>query len=553
MIYQSTVTIPDGILQYDYFNNLNLITNESIKGLSTNQIKTIMTNTTDEEINALFKQLSNQQKYRIVINTEFTKEILPKLNFDNKVKLITSVLNDGILLKRLTNIMNEQGLYSSFLNSLDEESFTIIASKVAEYNIPYDSLMNFLPRLSDTNIAQILSSQNGIYFNTYANLDINRLINIIYKEDIQNYNFINGLQDQDITRILKEFSFNKEIYSNIINVLSSEKLINLVKDGVLDIPSHIIITSSTGIEKNVSLENLLKLLSTNKEEFNNLLNDINNNSGIFKDANRFDYANAMMNFYNNLYNEGYSIHFNKNIRRNAIELINNFVLPTRNVNLNLWADTIMIKLLQKENIDYINEDKLYKIVNSFIFQKHEDFFAQRPIKNVMGYNNGEKSVLDLQYNDFIIKSTMTHESLHQLSFNEIDNLSQYAGIQYSRFNVVTLKWETIRNGLNESITEFINQRTMGEYYANFCGYNEAVECLKQIINLNIENFNVDTIKRAYFGNDESVLRNAIDKVMGIGFFDNLLVPAFDKAINPNREIGDLYNLIRQMALTIKGE
>ncbi len=552
MIYQKQVYIPDGVKEYDYFNSLNHVTYESIQSLSTKQIKNLFEKATDEEINVLFGQFNLQQRLRLATNTDFVKELIPKLNMNNLSNLINATLYSGTILDNLTNIMIEKGVYNSFLNQLSGNAFASLVSNLPHYNIPKAILLNILPNLTDINIATILSSKCGWDFNSNAKLSVERLANVIANQRVTDYNFLNSIFKNNTEKLLNTFSSNKEIYSKMVDGLSSDVLMFILKDDVLDIPQEIKILTSTGLEKSIPTIELLTFLKKNTYDFKSLLDDVHNKSGVFTEYNRFEYAQAIVNLYDYLRNNGYSIWFNNTIRQNALTLMNNFALPFRNINLNLWADTVMVNKLLNENSGYVSEEKIMGVGNTFEFQEHEEFFAKYPNKNSMGYNNGVKSVLDLKYEDHIIRSSMTHETIHQISFKRIDSYSHHSGVQYAKWNPIVLKWDVKRTGLNESITEFINQRTMGADYPNFCGYIDAVSCLRQIASLNIKDFDIDAIKKAYFGNDVGILKNAIDDVMYTGFFDEKLVPAFDKAASPSRDTSDLNDLVRMIALTVKG-
>ena len=236
MIYQKQVYIPDGVKEYDYFNSLNHVTYESIQSLSTKQIKNLFEKATDEEINVLFGQFNLQQRLRLATNTDFVKELIPKLNMNNLSNLINATLYSGTILDNLTNIMIEKGVYNSFLNQLSGNAFASLVSNLSHYNIPKAILLNILPNLTDINIATILSSKCGWDFNSNAKLSVERLANVIANQRVTDYNFLNSIFKNNTEKLLNTFSSNKEIYSKMVDGLSSDVLMFIFKDDVLNIP-----------------------------------------------------------------------------------------------------------------------------------------------------------------------------------------------------------------------------------------------------------------------------------------------------------------------------
>lgn len=111
------------------------------------------------------------------------------------------------------------------------------------------------------------------------------------------------------------------------------------------------------------------------------------------------------------------------------------------------------------------------------------------------------------------------------------------GLQLDTLDPNVRSWSSKYEGLNETVTEFLNELAMGKDYptTEYCAYQPAVRGLKQILQMNIEGLDSGVIKKAYIDSDVSPLASAIDKITSPNFFENKLVPAFDEAIKGNLE------------------
>ena len=164
----------------------------------------------------------------------------------------------------------------------------------------------------------------------------------------------------------------------------------------------------------------------------------------------------------------------------------------------------------------------------------------------MAYNNGINSVINLNYDTNLLKTNMTHESLHQVSsgIDYYDATGAYCsqdGIQISTWNSTTRKWDKKNRGLNEATTEYFSKLIHGdEYIKGTCGYEPMVDKLEQFIDSNL--FTLDQLKEAYFTNNPTILSDRIDAVgtqIGIEDFGQKFLEAFDKAnyANNSDDIG----------------
>ena len=128
--------------------------------------------------------------------------------------------------------------------------------------------------------------------------------------------------------------------------------------------------------------------------------------------------------------------------------------------------------------------------------------------NVGGYNNGKTSVIRVSYDFKTLVSIVNHESLHQVSHDEIvtatgEHLMQ-AGLKIYNYDSRTSTY----TGINEAVTEFLNYISMGADYAGF-GYPMLLSTMKKLVDLGV--FDVEMLKTAYIAHDSISLFNAVQK------------------------------------------
>ncbi len=188
---------------------------------------------------------------------------------------------------------------------------------------------------------------------------------------------------------------------------------------------------------------------------------------------------------------------------------------------------------------YVSQGKVQSIIGSCEYQTTGVFKRNYSSDTAMAYNNGRRSVMDLQYSSAIIKDNVNHESLHQLS---ADTETRYdpqtgarisiSGVRTSIWNGETGEWERFREGLNESITEYFNKLTMGGEYANYSGYSRGVTMLESFVDAGF--VTIQDLKNFYFTHDGEGLTRYIARNINIGnlsFSAIDFITAFDQIIS----------------------
>lgn len=142
----------------------------------------------------------------------------------------------------------------------------------------------------------------------------------------------------------------------------------------------------------------------------------------------------------------------------------------------------------------------------------EDFENLGMGKHTVAFNDGEKSVLNIEYDYEFILETMYHESLHQLSCND--------GIQgLISEDVIDSPFSLI--GLNEIVTELLTLYCVNNEYlsSNYSGYGPATDRLNDLINLGV--IDLSTLAYAYFNNDILFLKEQIESFSPLLNFEEL--------------------------------
>ena len=214
--------------------------------------------------------------------------------------------------------------------------------------------------------------------------------------------------------------------------------------------------------------------------------------------------------------------------------------------LEIWSKTEIKNLIREyfasvDTSSYIQK-KIETLGNVCIFEDEETYRKHAP-QDSDGCNNGINSYIMVnEYSTFeYLSGVSIHESLHQLSHIKVNSFFEKNGVEeYKR----KIKYR----GINESITELFAIEIMKEkgYAPKSCGYYEPVQYLRAILQMNIPGLNIETLKKAYINNDISLIKNAIDKVMGARFFEKKLVPAFDHAIK--YQIAELDKVLIEMKI-----
>ncbi len=209
-------------------------------------------------------------------------------------------------------------------------------------------------------------------------------------------------------------------------------------------------------------------------------------------------------------------------------------------------DEAILERLRDFTGGYVSEGKLKSILGSLVYQTPEEFHYPGETKRVMGYNDGSRSILSLDYLLSVLRDTANHESLHQISHNTI--FDSILGRNVTHAGVAIYQYDDAGNyigkymaGLNECITEFFNKLTMGSEFTDSSGYKYGVEKLEHLVDSGI--ISVDDLKKFYFTNDSAGLYDALEKSLrklGLGSKMKTLVEDFDNIISDDdalREAG----------------
>ena len=272
--------------------------------------------------------------------------------------------------------------------------------------------------------------------------------------------------------------------------------------------------------------------------FELFFSDFDNNSALFKGLSQSEIANGLKQIDDMMKNNGYSFKYDMIQQLRIEHVINQFYVSPRMLDLNIWADTVMISNFRSLFSSYVTDAQLSALSGTYRFLEPAAFAKATKDPNAMAFNNGVVSVMNLYYSDDIIKSNTSHESLHQISLKPTycDPVSGFsiskAGLRLDTWNPNEGSLTSKYIGINETVTEFLNELAMGKDYptTEYCGYQPAVRRLRQILNMNIEGLDSEVIKKAYIDSDITPLASAIDKIASPNFFEDKLVPAFDKAI-----------------------
>lgn len=182
----------------------------------------------------------------------------------------------------------------------------------------------------------------------------------------------------------------------------------------------------------------------------------------------------------------------------------------------------VIDRLEDFSNGYVPKERIDSIRDSFVFEVDPIFFKNAP-ENAAGYNNGNHSVINLKYTMDEIEDIMNHESMHQIShrknyFDNGDIKEILSGVQKREYEIITDEnrvilggeWKTRRKGINESITEFLQQKSYGDGYTKSftSGYQDGVDILSSYVDNGI--VTVEDLKKFYFTNDGEGLVKLFD-------------------------------------------
>ena len=192
----------------------------------------------------------------------------------------------------------------------------------------------------------------------------------------------------------------------------------------------------------------------------------------------------------------------------------------------------MISKFKSILANYVDPQRIEQLETTYRFCSPDSFKLESKSPRAMAFNNGYQSVMNLEYDETVLRSNLSHESIHHLSANDIQTPQ---GFTFKRgFSI-----NSQNRGINECATEFINEIVMGEdYYTRitgqlYCGYQPGVEQLKRLFSAGI--LDQDSFMRAYFSNDLSYVEKQIVDITGnqqgfqdfLGYLDQFLEDDYD--------------------------
>ncbi len=230
-----------------------------------------------------------------------------------------------------------------------------------------------------------------------------------------------------------------------------------------------------------------------------------------------------------------------NLSKVSPQEFNNYIKEYNDLVTGKWISTDLPRILHDNFSDYGTKKAMQSAANrvqilddkSFI-----DLYIQKYGKHpglIAGFNDDSGTYMRLQLDLSYQKEAIIHECIHELSRTPI---YQQNGLMY-KWSGLKVQYETRPGfwvnrytGLNEATTEYFNWSSFKRGrnpVEELGGYRRGVRGIKDILNLNIKGLGQKDLKKAYFNHDISLISGPIDKIMGNGYFENYVVPAFDDA------------------------
>ncbi len=222
------------------------------------------------------------------------------------------------------------------------------------------------------------------------------------------------------------------------------------------------------------------------------------------------------------------------------KIIDTSRLSNKSKYYNDWASTEMIDKFNNSNFsDVISSDKL-KLASNNIYYLDDSFFSKldsTPGTAGLNVRDSGDSIVNIGLlSDDVIKHNSIHETIHALSRGD-----EYIGGFSIDDNYV---------GLNEAMTELLARNISGDKW-DICKYNNATDCLNDIIDLGIDNLNFQNVGEAYFKNDLNFFYNNISKVYGDRSLTDSLLFAFDEVSKNPSSVSKLEMFVDDLALASK--
>ncbi len=521
-------SIDDGTLSYKLFS-ASLNNEKFVKNLFTKYDKATLKSffhfATNDDIYKIFNYVDNS-------NIDYATSLI--IDIKGKISIKDLILEDAREQSHVFKI-NISNLKNSVLGS-DENSFAEIINFYFHTTNPIENILTFR------------SIEDAKYF--FENNLVDDEIKLIFLEkcnfEIFNFLFENNLVDDGIMQNrffrLENFSSDKLRYfcenncfpgfENVININYGENL-------------H---------SKNVETIDLIELLDDD-EKYNEFIKNYNEQDLYKENITKGDIARALKIFAGNnndfpmFYNRGYET---KNKWENRIieisyklfstqeqaSVYNDIVISVTNDLENYYKvygipETIFSQLFEKvillENSVFNNIVELGQNVNGVYDGQHciikvdEILFSDN-----FDYNDSYKLYYDA------LKNTVIHELIHGITSDP--EVKTILGVtdDYQKNK------RGFDGGFNETTTQYIALLIRSSKSNNIlndpnalssCMYDDSVLLLQKIMNLNIEGLNNETLVKAHLSSDLSPISNAINKLAGDGYFENILLPVLNESFS----------------------
>ena len=479
-------------------------------------------------------------------------------NMQNELNTIIVQNIDSIGIDNLFNNVNNNSNYSElakYLLTNPDLILSLSAENRKKFSLSFGSLRgqnnNFVsevlnnvdPKKIHEFVSHICVDSSSISYSknilsTYINsMDVDCLVDIL----VSPYN-----TPQNNILINDSFIWNIEIIKGIVqsghaDKLTSNSLIVAIQNGVYeDIPKEY--TVKIDSEDMPTRFNISNLLISDYSNFIQLLKGSQDCS--IDMPSKYEYALAMCQMYESILNSPYDFPLTE-LQKQQLDEISNIV-NSREFLLGAWSVSRMNRNFSREFSGYVTDEDILKTRGTVVLLDEDEFvqlLVNDRMKNFKGFNNGLNSYIDVEYSDddSVIKSIVSHESIHQLSskivYDENGNpLRELSGVSFYDFAT----GKNYYTGINETLTEFLNELSMDDEYPQiqYCGYGGSVQRFKVLLDMNIPGLTLETLKQAYFENDISFISEPIDNITEEGFFDQYLSPALDQAIGIDPVTGE---------------
>lgn len=502
-----------------------------------------------DSANLIFKNLDSMQLNSLLKHfDEMSSGNIPYLIknvFGDEVDTIVKNITDGDTLFSFLNSYSSAELRSNFISKLDEVQLKTLFNCADD--IPTQKFL-----ISYMNIDQTKIILRDISIDNFENITKN-----LFSDDDYVKLFV-STESFDQARILvDQLGQNQFTYANVIMKLVDQNLdpsniLKMTDDSMLSsmawhIPTESKIRLLNSLSDNVEVQRMISNITPT--EWNIIVrNSLNTGQGIEDVLKYIDNDNLVECIEKLELSEAADII--KSLNVDQLDYIKNNLEGTlkdnlavqyqiselydaRIANLVDFAKNDMINNFKDKFGLYVAPEKISALDGTYKFVNADRFSKMYDDKLAMAYNDGTRSIMNLQYEDSMVLSNVSHESIHQLSANDFFDAD---GNWHSARG---LSIDSNNSGINECATEYLTELSMGDnYYTKvtgkiYSGYQEGVMRLKKLIDSGV--IDQEKFAASYFSNDLSYLETEITKLSNKDYFDKLM-KNFDDAINPDQQI-----------------